>query len=99
MVAVFLDIEKAYDTMWRFISQIGEHWNKWQDVQLHFTFFKVRNGISEDIMVESGIPQGSVITPILFNLIVYLRNLAIILMFCCMLMMLSYGRGGRIFHT
>ena len=58
MVTFFLDIEKAYDSVERrFITSIGEQWNQWEDVQLHFLSKRtlrvtVGDGISEEYMVE-----------------------------------------------
>ena len=79
MVAVFLDIEKAYDTMWREGLLIkldkmgisGRMYNYILDFLSQRTIrVRVGNGISKEYTVESGIPQGSVISPILFNIMV-----------------------------
>ena len=78
MVAVFLDIEKAYDTMWRKglliklrkIGIKGRMYNYILDF-LSQRALRVRVGeaISEEFIVENGIPQGS-ISPILFNIMI-----------------------------
>lgn len=79
-MAVFLDIEKAYDTMWREGLLIkldrmgigGKMYNFILDFLSQRTF-RVRVGSenSDEFTVESGIPQGSVISPILFNLMIH----------------------------
>lgn len=77
MVAVLLDTEKAYDTMWREGLLIkldkmgisGRMYNYILDFLSQRSIrVRVGNGISEEVMAESGIPQGSVISPILFNI-------------------------------
>lgn len=79
MVAIFLDIEKAYDTMWREgllikLNKMGIE-GKMYNYILNFLSqrtLRVRVGevLSNEFSVEGGIPQGSVISPILFNLMI-----------------------------
>lgn len=79
LIAVFFDIEKAYDTLWREgllikLNKIGVGGRMYNWI-LDFLFertFQVRIGeemsASNDIL--NGTPQGSVISPILFNLMI-----------------------------
>ncbi len=79
MVAVFLDVEKAYDTMWREGILIkldkmgigGKMYNYILDFLSQRAFsVKVGEESAEEFTVENGIPQGSVISPVLFNLMI-----------------------------
>ena len=75
-IAVFFDLEKAYDTTWRvgILIQlvdwgiVGNMFNCLKDF-LSERFLKVRVGscISSAYLQEEGIPQGSVLSPTLFN--------------------------------
>lgn len=77
LVAVFFDIEKAYDTLWREgllikLDRIGVGGRMYNWI-LDFLFertFQVRIGeeTSASYDILNGTPQGSVISPILFNL-------------------------------
>lgn len=76
-VAVFLDIQKAYDMVWRKgivikMKQMGfgNRVLRWVNNFLSERYIQVKiNGIlSEKFIVENGLPQGSVISPILFNI-------------------------------
>ena len=78
-LAVFLDIHKAYDMVWRkgvIIKLqkmgVGGRMSRWIDNFLSNRSIRVRvNGIFSAIkIVMNGVPQGSVISPILFNIIV-----------------------------
>ncbi len=79
LVAVFFDIEKAYDTLWREgllvkLNKIGiggRMYNWILDV-LFERSFQVRVGeeMSASYDILNGTPQGSVISPILFNLMI-----------------------------
>ena len=76
-IAVFFDLEKAYDTTWRagILIQlvewgiIGNMFSCLKDF-LSERFLKVRVGscISSPYIQEEGIPQGSVLSPTLFNI-------------------------------
>ena len=79
VVAVFLEIEKAYDMLWKEGLQIalydagirGRMFN-WIRIFLCNRSIQVRIGseLSDDFEVENGTPQGSVISLVLFNIIV-----------------------------
>ena len=75
VLAVFLDIEKAYDMVWRNgllikLHKLGIQGNmlKWIRSFLSNRSFQVRigNTLSDTFKIDNGIPQGSVISPILF---------------------------------
>ena len=76
-VAVFFDLEKAYDTTWRggILKQLAE-WgiggNMYYAIKdfLSDRYLKVRVGcsFSSSFLQEEGIPQGSVLSPTLFNI-------------------------------
>ncbi|KAL2092947.1 hypothetical protein ACEWY4_010259 [Coilia grayii] len=79
MVAFFLDIEKAYDTMWREGLLIklnnlginGKMYNYILDFMAQRTLrVRIGEALSNEFSVEGGIPQGSVISPILFNIMI-----------------------------
>ena len=79
MVAAFLDIEKAYDCMWQeglFIRMremgIGGRMYNFVLDFLSGRRFCVRVGseVSDGFDVVQGVPQGSVISPVLFNMMV-----------------------------
>jgi ribonuclease HI len=78
-VAVFLDISKAYDMVWRKgaviklqMLGIGGKMVKWVDDFLNNRSIQIRvNGIlSSTRVLENGVPQGSVISPLIFNIMV-----------------------------
>ena len=78
-VGVFLDFNKAYDMLWREgllykISNLnidGNMYNWIKDFLTGRTFqVKVGNSISEKFNLENGTPQGSVISPLLFLLMI-----------------------------
>lgn len=74
-VGVFLDIEKAYDMVWRKgvlykLNKMGIGGNmfNWVNSFLHSRKIKVRLGsvLSDEYELDNGTPQGSVISPLLF---------------------------------
>jgi hypothetical protein len=76
-VAVFLDISKAYDTVWiegllYKLTRIGIHGTclGWLSNFLQNRSICIRLGsyISESRIIKNGVPQGEVISPLLFNL-------------------------------
>ncbi len=79
VMAVFFEVEKAYDMIWKEglmikldmmgITAIIYNWIK--DF-LADRFIQVRIGkvLSGRYMVENGIPQGSIISPILFSIMI-----------------------------
>ncbi len=78
-VAIFLDIQKAYDMVWRrgvLIKMkamgICGRTLKWVDSFMSNRVIQVKiNGIlSDKFITENGVPQGSVISPLLFNIAV-----------------------------
>ena len=74
-LAVFLDFEKAYDTVWRHgllykLGCLGVRGNmfKWIQSFVSNRTFQVRVGstLSNTFTLENGIPQGSALSPLLF---------------------------------
>ena len=79
MAIVFYDIEKAYDSMWREGLLIklnnmgvrGRFYNWVLDFLTERRFrVKVGSEMSVEYKVDNGIPQGSVISPVLFNVMI-----------------------------
>ena len=77
LLAVFFDLEKAYDTTWKYgimngLHEIGLRGRQPIFVQnfLSNREFKVRVGstLSEAYNQEQGLPQGSILSVTLFNL-------------------------------
>lgn len=77
VIAVFLDIEKAYDMLWRDgvlikLNQIGVkgrilRWVK-EFLSERSITVKINGTFSECYRVENGTPQGSIISPFLFSI-------------------------------
>ena len=77
LVSVFFDLEKAYDTTWKF--GIVEDLHK-LGIRGHMAFFlsdflmdrsfnvRVGNILSDDFVQEMGVPQGSILSVTLFSL-------------------------------
>ena len=79
LVAVFIDLEKAYDMVWRrlvlqILSDIGlkGHLPTFIKNFLMDRVIKVKVGefLSQAFLLENGLPQGSVLSCILFSLII-----------------------------
>ena len=79
VIGVFLDIEKAYDSLWKegLLVKIhdlgvkGRMFN-WISDFLKERTIQVRVGgiCSKVVLIENGTPQGSVISPVLFNIMI-----------------------------
>lgn len=79
VVAIFLDIEKAYDMLWKeglviklYDAGIRGRMLNWIKDFLESRHIQVRVGgtLSSTVLVDNGTPQGSVISPVLFNIMV-----------------------------
>lgn len=79
VVAVFFDIEKAYGMMWREglliqICKLGVRGRMYRWIMdfLKGRQIQVRIGevYSERFLVENGTPQGSIVSPLLFSLMI-----------------------------
>lgn len=79
VVGVFFDIEKAYDMLWKegviiklYDAGIRGRMINWIKDFLRLRCIQVRVGgsFSESVFVDNGTPQGSVISPVLFNIMV-----------------------------
>ena len=106
ILAVFFDIEKAYDMVWREgllikLRQMGIKGRMFQWVKDFLSgrriMVKINEELSSEYMVENGTPQGSIISPILFLIMINdvfkeCRNLSMLL---CLQMMGQCGRGGE----
>lgn len=75
VLSVFLDLEKAYDTTWRFgilrdLAAMGIHGNMLNTIESYLsnrTFrVKVGNALSRSFTQETGVPQGGVLSCTLF---------------------------------
>lgn len=79
VVAVFLDIERAYDMLWKeglvlklYDAGIRGRMLNWIREFLVDRTIQVKVGgvLSDTVAVDNGTPQGSVISPVLFNIMV-----------------------------
>ena len=78
-VAVLLDLEKAFDLLWRGgaletlqkLNITGRAFNYIQDFLANRTFqVRVGESLSESRIQENGVPQGAVLSPTIFNLLI-----------------------------
>lgn len=79
VMAVFFDIEKAYDMMWKEgllikLSQMGIKgrvftWVK-EFLSDRIIMVKINGVMSKRYQVENGIPQGSIVSPLLFSIMI-----------------------------
>ena len=74
-LAVFLDLEKTFDMVWRegIIEQLSKMGVKGKPLEWIHNFLqdrsiqvRVGSALSEPVVVENGTPQGSVLSPLLF---------------------------------
>ena len=79
LVAVYFDIEKAFDMVWvhgllRILKEIGleGHLPNFIKNFLKYRKIKVRLGdiLSSEYLLDNGVPQGSILSPILFILVI-----------------------------
>lgn len=79
VIGVFLDIEKAYDMLWKeglviklYDAGIRGRMLNWIEDFMRSCTIQVRVGgdLSDTVSVNNGSSQGSVISPILFNIMV-----------------------------
>ena len=80
VLAAFYDIKRAYDTVWhcrllRKLASIGISGNMYQFCKSFLTgrSFQVKSGsaISQPRTVDMGVPQGSIVAPIMFNIMLH----------------------------
>ena len=86
VITLFLDIEKAYDMLWRegllfkLLNQIkitGNMYNWIQDFLKNRKFqVRINNSFSKKYDIENGTPQGSSISPLLFLIMINDINLS-----------------------
>ena len=76
-VTVYIDLKSAFDKIWRKgviykLIMIGIQGNmlKWLESYLQDRFCSVEIGniLSEEVKFDTGVPQGAILSPILFNL-------------------------------
>ena len=83
LVTVFFDLEKAYDTTWRYgILKKMHEWGFRGQLPffvknfLEECYFRVRidNTLSNQFVMENGVPQGSTLSVNLFTSLTYIRE-------------------------
>jgi hypothetical protein len=81
--ACFIDVKKAYDRVWRtglwsILHDLGVHGKIWRMLTAMYSNVKRRvlcgNNISDEFIIECGVPQGSVLSPWLYDC--YINGLA-----------------------
>ena len=79
VVSVFFDIEKAYDSLWKEglmikmfdLGVTGRIFNWIRDFLMNRTIQVMVGGVgSKTVEIENGTPQGSVTSPVLFNIMI-----------------------------
>ena len=77
VLAIFFDLVKAYDTTWKhgilsdlYDLNFRDHLPTFIDGFLYHRLFQVRAGsvLSDTYEQEMGVPQGSILSPVLFSL-------------------------------
>ena len=80
VLATFFDVQKAYDRIWHprllfKLKNIGLNGNSYNYIKSLLVdrciITKVGNSLSSPRIVDMGIPQGSIIAPLLFNIMLY----------------------------
>lgn len=80
LVATFFDISKAFDTVWHGklldkLARIGISGRLYEFVMSFLTqrqlAVKVAGAVSQSYVLDMGVPQGSVIAPLLFSVMLY----------------------------
>ena len=78
-IAAFLDLEKTYDMIYREglvhkLCQLGINGNMLTWIYSFFTYrtiqVRVNSTLSNSLQLQNGIPQGSVLSPILFAVMI-----------------------------
>ena len=86
LIGIFLDIEKAYDMLWRqgLLMKLRKHKIPQGIYNVLKSFLsnrsiqvKVKNTLSKEVVLENGVPQGSILSPLLFNIMMSEINSAI----------------------
>jgi ribonuclease HI/exonuclease III len=75
-IAVYLDLKGAYDKVWHRgllykLSKLGIFGNMFKWIKAYLSerkfFVRVGNTLSKEFDIDSGVPQGAVLSPVLFN--------------------------------
>ena len=108
VMGMFLDIEKAYDSLWKEglliklydLGVRGRMFN-WISDFLRARTIQVRVGgvCSKTVGIENGTPQGSIISPVIFNIMINDILSGMGLVDPCLQMMEHYGSGVVMWTT